>query len=111
MVVVPPVRNHGADAEETMELLEADKPGGRLRHGELVKHLEAGLAASTPGTPRLPNEADGEASFSFYKTDHPAAELGRPFLLVFRTRHVVTTVDIPSDVTVSSAGFTGFSSI
>jgi hypothetical protein len=57
----------------------------------------------------LPYETDREASFSVYETDHPSTGLDQPFLLVFRTRHVVT-LDIRSDAS-SSAGYTGFSSI
>jgi hypothetical protein len=47
----------------------------------------------------LPNEPDGEASLSVYKADDPATKLGQPFLLIFRTRHVVTMVNALSDVT------------
>ena len=53
----------------------------------------------------LPDEANGEASLSVYKTEN-AAKLNQSFLLIFRTRHIVT-VDAPADVT-SSAGYTGF---
>jgi hypothetical protein len=56
----------------------------------------------------LPDEADGEASLSVYEAGHPATEFDQSFLLVFRTRHVVTTVHVRSDSTVSSAGYTGF---
>jgi hypothetical protein len=62
----------------------------RLRDRELVRDLETSLVASPPRTVCLPHEADREASFSVYKTDHPATELDQPFLLVFRTRHIVT---------------------
>jgi hypothetical protein len=57
----------------------------------------------------LSNEADWEAPFSVYKADRPATKLDQPFLLVFRTRHIVT-LGITSDAS-SSAGYTGFSSI
>ena len=48
---------------------------------------------------------DREASFSVYVTRDVAVQ---PFLLIVRTRHVVTTVNAWSDVTVSSAGFSEF---
>src|SRR5437763_8135394 len=74
-----------------------------------MSNLVADLVAASTRTAWLPHERDREASFSVYKTDHPASELDQPFLLVFRTRHVVT-LDILSDGS-SSAGYTGFSSI
>jgi hypothetical protein len=77
-----------------------------LRHDEVMRDLVSGLVASSPRPVWLPNEADREASFSVYKTDHPTTELDQPFLLVFRTRHFVT-VSVQSDVT-SSAGYSGF---
>jgi len=54
----------------------------------------------------LPYEANREATFSVYKTNHPTTELNQPFLLIFRTRHVVT-LDITSDGK-SSARYSGF---
>ena len=74
-----------------------------LRRRELVSYLVAGLVAASTRTAWLPYEADREASFSVYKTDHPATELNQPFLLVSRTRHIVTR-EILSDIT-SSAGY------
>src|SRR5215467_13946944 len=71
-----------------------------------MRDLVSGRVASSPLSAWLPNEADREASFSVYKTDHPATELDQPFLLVFRTRHIVT-VDIRSDIA-SSARYSGF---
>ena len=70
-----------------------------------MSHLIAGSVALPTPPARLPNEADGEASFSVYKTDHPAAKLDQSFLLIVRTRHVVTIVNDLSDVTMSSAGY------
>ena len=109
MVVMPPVDVHLPYPEELAELVEALDATRALRHHEVMRDLVSGHVASSPRSVRLPNEADREASFSVYKTDHPATELDQPFLLVFRTRHVVT-VDTQSDVN-SSAGYTGFSSI
>src|SRR5438093_12443670 len=71
-----------------------------------MRDLVSGSVTSSPRAAWLPHEADREASFSVYKTDHPTTELDQPFLLVFRTRHFVT-VSARSDVT-SSAGYSGF---
>lgn len=76
-----------------MEALDA---AGALRDHEVVRDLESGFVASAPRAAWLPHETDGEASLSVYKTDHPATKLGQPFLLVFRTRHIVT-LDVVSD--------------
>jgi hypothetical protein len=108
VVVTPPVRNDVANVEVLTNTLEARDARGALRDRELVRDLETGPVAFSPHAVRLPHEADGEASFSVYKTDHPATELDQPFLLVFRTRHVVTIVNVPSDGTMSSAGYSGF---
>ena len=110
VVVVPPIDDRPAHTEEAH-----GAPRGRGRCSTPCVTTNRGktwypsLVASSPRTVRLPYETDREASFSVYKTDHPATELDQPFLLVFRTRHVVT-LDIRSDGS-SSAGYTGFSSI
>ena len=109
VVVVPPVDVHLSHSKELAELVETVDAARALRHDEVMRDLVSGLVASSPRSVRLPNEADREASFSVYKTDHPATELDQPFLLVFRTRHIVT-LGIVSDAS-SSAGYTGFSSI
>ena len=83
-----------------------------MRHGELVRDLVAGLVASAVRPVWLPDEPDGEASLSVYETDDPATELDQPFLLVFRTRHVVTMVNAPSDgyeVVRDTPGFPAYS--
>ena len=109
MVVVPPVDVHLPYSEELAYFVETCNATRALRHHEIVRDLVSGRVASSPDAVRLPHQADREASFSVYETDHPATELDQPFLLVFRTRHVVT-LDITSDGS-SSAGSTGFSSI
>src|SRR5262249_26127943 len=98
MVVIPPVRDHVSDVEELTKLVQRVGSLRALRHGELGSDLVAGSVSTAVRTACLPHEADREASFSVYKTDHPATELDQPFLLVFRTRHIVT-VDIRSDIT------------
>ena len=99
VVVIAPIWEDAADAEVLTKALEARDTGGALRDRELVRHLETGSVASSPHAVRLPREADREASFSIYKTDHPATELDQPFLLICRTRHVVTMVNVLSDDT------------
>src|SRR5262245_60914146 len=58
--------------------------------GELMRHLIAGFVAFPARPAWLPDETDGEASFSVHKTSNPA-KLNQPFLLIVRTHHVVTT--------------------
>jgi hypothetical protein len=70
-----------------------------LRHRKPRSYLDAGLVSDSARPAWLPNETDREAPFSVYKTDHPTTELDQPFLLVFRTRHVVTMVNALADVT------------
>ncbi len=106
VLVMPPVDVHLSHSEELAQLLETLNAARVLRHDEVMRDLVSGRVAGSSRAAWLPHEADREASFSVYKTDHPATELDQPFLLVFRTRHVVT-VDIHSDA-VSSAGYTGF---
>ena len=86
-------------AEEALELLEAVHALHPLRHSKPRGHLDAGLVADSVCAAWLPNETDREAAFSVYKTDHPTTELDQPFLLVFRTRHVVTMVNVLPDAT------------
>jgi hypothetical protein len=99
VVVVPPVGDDNPNAEELTKALETVNAGGALCHGEFVRDLETGSVASSPRAVWLPHEADRKASFSVYKTVYPATELDQPFLLVFRTRHIVTMVNARSDVT------------
>ena len=98
VVVVPPVHEDAPHPEESLKLFEAVRASDALRHYEPVAHLIAGRVAFPLRTVCLPHETDGEASFSVYETDHPATQLDQPFLLVFRTRHVVTMVDTASDI-------------
>ena len=71
MVVVPPVRDHIAYTEELTKCLETREARDTLRDRELVRDLESGSVAASARTALLPHEADREASFSVYKTDHP----------------------------------------
>ncbi len=89
VVVVPPVRKYASHAEESDEVVQAGHALRALCYRELVRHLIAGFVASAPRPAWLPDEADGEASLSVYKTQNPA-ELDQSFLLVFCTHDVVT---------------------
>jgi hypothetical protein len=109
VVVMTPVDEHATASEEPLKLFEHMIAACRLRHDEPGAHLNPGSVAGAARSTWLPNETDREASFSVYKAGYPATKLDQPFLLIFRTRHVVT-LDIPSDGS-SSAGYTGFSSI
>lgn len=99
VVVVPLVGEHLPDSEELTKVMETVDAGGTLCHREFMSHLETGCVAFSTRTAWLPYEADREASFSVYETDHPATELDQSFLLIVRTRHVVTMVNVQSDVT------------
>jgi len=109
VIVRAPIDVHLPRSEELAEFVEAVDATRALRYHEIMRDLVSGPVASSPRSVRLPNEANREASFSVYKTDHPATELAQPFLLVFRTRHIVTLFAESDEQ--SSAGYTGFSSI
>ena len=78
-----------------------------------MRYLIAGFVAASLRSAWLPNEADGEASFSVYKTNNPAS-LDQPFLLIFRTDRIVTA-HAPSlvgeSLRASTGRILGFSSI
>jgi hypothetical protein len=106
VVVRPPVDVHLPHSKELAQLLETPDATRALRHNEVVRDLVSGFVASSIRAIWLLHEPDREASFSVYKTNHPTTRLNQPFLLVFRTRHIVT-LEILSDIT-SSAGYSGF---
>jgi hypothetical protein len=99
VIVMTLVLEDPSHAEELSQFLEAVGTSRSLRHNESVEDLVTDSISDSTGPMRLPDKADGEASLSVYETDHPATELDQPFLLVFRTRHVVTMVNVHSDVT------------
>jgi hypothetical protein len=99
VIVYPSVYEHLSDSKELTKLVKTLDATCALRHRELVSDLVSGLVAAPVRSVVLPNETNGEASFSVYKTSHPATELDQSFLLIFRTRHVVTMVNVQSDVT------------
>jgi hypothetical protein len=89
MVVASPVDDDLACAEEALKLLQAIQASLALDDSELMRDLKAGLVASPAWPVWLPDKADREASFSVYKTNHPA-DLDQSFLLVFCTDRIVT---------------------
>lgn len=89
VIVVSPVREHASHTEEIDELVETRNALGALCNRELVRHLIASLVALPARSITLPNEADGEAALSVYKTYDPAS-LNQSFLLISCTRHIVT---------------------
>lgn len=99
VVVMPLVDHETADAEEPLEFLQTSDATDPLRHGKPMRHLIAGHVALAVCSAWLPSEADGKASFGVYETDDPTTELAQPFLLIIRTRHIVTTVPVVSDGT------------
>src|SRR5690349_24610684 len=106
VVVVSLVDEDPPDSEEVTQILETAGAFDALCHDEPMEQLVTRSVALPTRPVCLPDEANGEAPLSVYKTDHPATELDQAFLLVFRTRHFVT-VDVLPDNT-SSAGYTGF---
>jgi hypothetical protein len=97
VIVVPLVLVDPTHSEEISDLLETAGASSSLRHDETVEHLVPGRVAAPLGPIRLPNEANGEATFSVYKTENPAKS-DQSFLLIVRTRHVFTMVNARSDV-------------
>ena len=71
VVVVPPVGEHLSHAEELAEIVKARETSRALRDRKFVRHLIAGSVAFSAAAIWLPDEADGEASFSVYKTNNP----------------------------------------
>ena len=99
VVVMPPVHIHLARTKEFAQVIEAGNATRSLRHDELVRDLVPGCVAASARPAWLPDESDREATFSVYKTNHPTTKLDQSFLLIFRTRHVVTMVNALADVT------------
>ena len=93
------IRLDVATAEPTLDYLEDLSPVAILADMELGNELKSNT------TRRVSLHRDREASFS---VDVPRDIAVQPFLLIVRTRHVVTIVNIRPDITMSSAGFSEF---
>lgn len=104
MVVVPPISDNASHSEEALKLAQAPDALCTLCHCKLVSHLKSGFVASATRSRWLPNESDGEATLSVYKTNNPA-ELDQSFLLISCTRHIVTVP--PTWDGTRSAGYSG----
>lgn len=89
MVVVPPVDEDPASAEKSVEFFKRAHALRALRHNKPMDHLITSSVAFTTYPVLLPNKADGEASFSVYKTNNPAKS-DQSFLLIARTGRIVT---------------------
>ena len=97
VVVRSPVRVDPPTAEEVSDDLERGNARGALYYHELRLHLPAQRF-------RVALDRHGEAAFTIDEPDNPSCD-SQSFLLIIRTRHVVTIVNVPSDVMMSSAGF------
>jgi hypothetical protein len=73
VVVVAPVNVDPADSEELLELAETAGAPCALRHDKPMENLIAGSVAPPVMPVGLSDESDREASFSVYKTNHPAS--------------------------------------
>jgi hypothetical protein len=93
------IRLDVATAETIANEFQHLSPVAVLADMELRDELE------TNATRSIALHRNREASFSVYVTRDVAVQ---PFLLIVRTRHVFTTVNVWSDVTMSSAGFSEF---
>ena len=103
MVIAAAVDHHRADTEEVPQLVQTPDATRALGDDEFMKHLIAGSVAHSAIAVRLSHQAEGEASFSVHKANHPA-DSDQPFLLIVRTRHIVTVPSASAPGT-SSAGY------
>lgn len=104
VIVVSPIRDHASHSEEALELPETPDALCALRDSKLMSHLIPGFIALATRSQWLPNESNGEATLSVYKTDNPA-KLDQSFLLISCTRHIVTVP--PTWDGTRSAGYSG----
>ena len=81
VIVVPCVHIHAPDAEELTKSVQYVDASRALHHREVVIDLIAGSVAFSVLSIRLPDEADGEATFSVYETSNPSG-IDRAFLLI-----------------------------
>ncbi len=89
VVVVPPIGQYLPHSEELTKLMQTHEASCALSDREFVSHLIAGSVASSARPIWLSDEAEGEASFSVYKTNNPT-EMNQPFLLIACTGRIVT---------------------
>jgi hypothetical protein len=98
-VIVPsPIDVDPAAPEVVAERFKSTDARSSLHHHELRLHLP------TDRRGRIAMHRNGEATFAVDEPGYPPCD-SQPFLLIVRTRHVVTIVNVASDVTTGSAGF------
>jgi hypothetical protein len=98
-VVVPSRIGVDPSASEVVaKRLERLNARGTLNYHELRLHLPADRGG------RIAVHGDGETAFTVDEPGYPPCD-SQPFLLIVRTRHVVTSVNVASDDTLSSAGY------
>src|SRR5438105_2040367 len=87
VVVMARVDQHLPNPKEFVECPQHGDALSTLRYGKLMRHLISGFVALSAIAVRLPNQADGEASFPVYKPRDPTDQ---SFLLVVCTQRIVT---------------------
>ena len=109
---VTPVSDHQHNRRVTLAVrldVAASEPfSNQLEHLSpisVLADMELGDELKTETTTRITLHRNREASFSVYVACDVTVQ---PFLLIVRTRHVVTIVNAWSDATMSSAGFSEF---
>ena len=95
VVVHPPVLDHPTNSEELLQSIHTPDAPRALCHDELVEDLVAGPVGGSIGPASLSHQTKREATFSVHKPKNPA-DLDEPFLLIVRTRHIVTIPNIGS---------------
>lgn len=72
MIVIAGISHHLTNLKEVTQFLETRDAFGTLRHHEFMRHLVTSFADCLSTTARLPNDADGEATFPVNKSRDPA---------------------------------------
>ena len=98
VIIAPSVDVDPATSEVVAQHLQRANAGSALDYDELRLHLPPDRRG------RVSMHRHGEAAFAVDEPGYPPCD-SQPFLLIVRTRHVVTIVNITSDVTMSSAGY------
>ena len=95
VVIQPPVLDHPTNSEELLQSIQTPDALRALCHDELVEDLVAGPVGGSIGPASLSHQTKREATFSVHKAKNPA-QFDEPFLLIVRTRHIVTIPNIGS---------------
>ena len=124
MIVVTLVGQEIADTEELAECEQRCDALGPLRHDELMRDLKTGPVALAVSAVRLPDQTDGEATFSVHESKDPA-DRDQSFLLIvwrllcreatsrivsrFHTRNIGVALREPEDSSRGSSIWSDFS--